>query len=109
MQVSDLPAGKVAVVVFGDDFSKEMTFELEPGDNGTKQLAVGRGTIQFRVQPYAIVTLDDQELGSTPLPAIKVYEGEHRVRFTNPALRKTITRQIRVRAGENKIYPLTIE
>jgi serine/threonine-protein kinase len=109
MQVVDLPAGKVVVQVFGDDFSREETFDLQPGDNGTKQLTVRRATIQFRVQPYAIVTLDGQELGQTPLPAIKVYEGEHQARFWNPSLHKTIIRKIQIQAGENKIYPLTIE
>ena len=103
MRVS-VPAGEVEIEVSEDGCSKRETLVLKPGDNGTKQLTIGSGTIQFRVQPSATITVDNQVLGSPPLPPLRFCEGEHRVHFSNPELQKNITRQVRLKAGQNRIY-----
>jgi serine/threonine-protein kinase len=70
---------------------------------------VGKGTIQFRIVPYATVILDGKELGQTPLPqAFEVPAGKHTVTLVNKELGKEVTRAFQVGANEERIFKLNL-
>jgi serine/threonine-protein kinase len=80
----------------------------EGGDNGTQQIAVAVGRIDFQVQPYATVFLDGKLLGQTPFPPVQVYEGKHSVRLVNADLKKEVTVEYVVKPGEENIFQYTL-
>ncbi len=65
---------------------------------------VEKGTVEFRVRPYATVFLDGRQLGRTPLAPAEVEAGEHTVRLINRELGKDVARTIEVRAGQSVIF-----
>jgi serine/threonine-protein kinase len=98
--------GSVQIEVYNTAkaFSRQQTFELSPGDNGTKRLVIEQGTIEFRVRPYATVLLDGKRLGETPFPAVRAYEGHHSVRLVNRNINKNVTVDFVVKAGQPNIF-----
>jgi serine/threonine-protein kinase len=57
------------------------------------------GVLQFRILPWADVTLDGTPLGTTPLRPVTVEAGEHRVVLTHPGY-KPLQKTVVVRADE---------
>ena len=107
VSVKDFPPGKVTVEVFDKQqgFSKRQTFELKPGDNGVLRFEIGKGRLEFLVQPYATVILDGKELGITPIPAVEVYEGRHSIELSlDEKLGKKVKEEYVVKAGGNHVY-----
>lgn len=70
---------------------------------------VARGTLEFRIRPYAIVSLDGKVLGQTPLSAVEVTEGKHTLRLVNKELGKDMTRTVEVKAGQSTVFKLNLE
>jgi serine/threonine-protein kinase len=60
-----------------------------------------KGSLRIFVRPYAIVKLDGRLLGDTPFSQpFEVSAGSHQLQLTNPELGKTVTRTIKVKAGQ---------
>ncbi|WP_426750785.1 protein kinase domain-containing protein [Myxococcus sp. Y35] len=70
---------------------------------------VAKGSLEFRVRPYAVVSLDGKVLGQTPFAAVEVPEGRHTVRLVNKELGKDVTRTIDVKAGQSNVFKLNLE
>jgi serine/threonine-protein kinase len=66
-------------------------------------VAAKNGRLELRIRPYATVYLDDRKLGDTPLPAINVPVGKHKLRLVNPAFGKDVELNIVIHPGENVV------
>ena len=66
-----------------------------------KPVAAKNGKLELRIRPYATVYLDERLLGDTPLPAISVPVGKHKLRLVNPAFGKDVELHIVIKPGEN--------
>ncbi|MFP2958716.1 protein kinase domain-containing protein [Myxococcus sp. 1LA] len=74
-----------------------------------KVAPVAKGRLEFRVRPYAVVSLDGKVLGQTPFAAIEVPEGRHTVRLVNKELGKDVTQTVDVKAGQSNVFKLNLE
>ncbi len=68
-----------------------------------KPVAAKNGKLEFRIRPYATVYLDDRKLGDTPLPAMTVPVGKHKIRLVNAALSKDVELNVVIKPGENVV------
>jgi serine/threonine-protein kinase len=68
-----------------------------------------KGTLEFRIRPYAVVSLDGKVLGQTPLAAIEVSEGTHTLRLVNKELGKDVVESVVVKAGQPTIFKRNLE
>jgi len=98
--------GSVQIEVYNTAkaFSRQQTFELSPGDNGTKRVVIEQGMIEFRIRPYATVLLDGKRLGETPFPAVRAYEGHHSVKLVNRKINKSVTVDFVVKGGQPNVF-----
>ncbi|AKF80851.1 serine/threonine-protein kinase [Myxococcus fulvus 124B02] len=83
--------------------------EAKPAARVKPPARVGKGTLEFRIRPYAVVTLNDQELGPTPFAPKEVPAGKHRIKLHNPDLHKTQHVTVEVAAGETKVIKHNFE
>ncbi|WNZ64593.1 protein kinase [Myxococcus sp. MxC21-1] len=74
-----------------------------------KVAPVAKGRLEFRIRPYAVVSLDGKVLGQTPFAAVEVSEGRHTVRLVNKELGKDVTRTVDVKAGQPNVFKLNLE
>jgi serine/threonine-protein kinase len=97
--------GQVKVEVSNGElgFSKEEVFTLERGDNGARRIVVGKGTLEVRVRPNAVVFLDGKLVGQTPLAPLPVYEGRHTVKLIAGSLKKEVSLDYLVKPGEANV------
>lgn len=67
-----------------------------------KVKAVARpATITIEAQPWAIVYIDGKRLNRiTPIRALELPEGRHRLRLENPQSKKRVEKDIRLKAGQ---------
>jgi serine/threonine-protein kinase len=70
---------------------------------------VAKGTLEFRIRPYAIVSLNGKVLGQTPLAAVEVPEGTHTLRLVNKELGKDVVKTVEVKAGLPTIFKHNLE
>ena len=77
--------------------------EVDAGVAEVKPALAKTGRLEFRIRPYATVYLDDRKLGDTPLPAISVPVGKHKLRLVNPAFGKDVELTIVIKPGENVV------
>jgi eukaryotic-like serine/threonine-protein kinase len=71
--------------------------------------ATGKGTVAFRIRPYATVFLDGKALGQTPFAPVEVTEGWHTVRLINQELDKNVTQRIEVKANQSFVLKLNLD
>ena len=88
------------------DAGAPRVFESAPA---RKASVVAKGRLEFRIRPYAVVSLDGKVLGQTPFAAVEVSEGRHTVRLVNKDLGKDVTRTIDVKAGQSNVFKLNLE
>lgn len=88
----------------------------EPNPPGAREKApvqkvapVAKGRLEFRIRPYAVVSLGGKVLGQTPFAAVEVPEGRHTVRLVNKELGKDVTRTVDVKAGQANVFKLNLE
>jgi serine/threonine-protein kinase len=118
------PAGGTAPAVKPKPTSGMATFEVLPAEEAPMKSSLraprpklaarapavtAKGTVEFRVRPWAIVSLDGKVLGQTPLAAMEVPVGKHTLRFVNKELEKDVTRTIEVKAGETNMVKVNLE
>jgi eukaryotic-like serine/threonine-protein kinase len=70
---------------------------------------VGKGTVTFRVRPYATVIIDGKNMGQTPFSPVELSAGTHRVTYINDDLGKKVTETIEVKAGETLTIKKNLE
>jgi hypothetical protein len=106
VRLEDQVPGPVQIEVYDTEkaFSRQQTFELSPGDNGTKRVVIEEGTVEFQIRPHAIVWLDGRRLGVTPFPAIPAYEGHHAVQLVNRKINKNVILDFVVKGGQPNIF-----
>ena len=71
---------------------------VSPMPAGSKAVA-----LEIRVIPYAQVYLDQTYVGETPFAPINTTAGKHFVRLVNPRLKKDLTLEVLVKAGEENV------
>jgi serine/threonine-protein kinase len=103
LTLRNLEPGEVRVEAYDPalKFSREERWRLEAGDNGTKRIVIEEGTIEFRVRPWAIVSLDGKTLGQAPPLKANAWEGKHTITLTNQELAREVTLPFEVKPGEN--------
>ncbi|HVG63194.1 MAG TPA: PEGA domain-containing protein, partial [Hyalangium sp.] len=74
-----------------------------------KSKPVGRGTLAFRVRPFATVFINGKNQGQTPFDPVELPAGTYSVRFVNEDLKKNVTQTVELKAGENKVIKLNLE
>ncbi|MCY1015340.1 protein kinase domain-containing protein [Pyxidicoccus sp. MSG2] len=72
-------------------------------------VVVAKGTLEFRIRPYAVVSLDGKVLGQTPLAAVEVPVGKHTLRLVNKELGKDVTKSVEVKADQPNVFKLNLE
>jgi serine/threonine protein kinase len=70
---------------------------------------VGKGTLVFRVRPYATVILSGKNLGQTPFDPYETPAGKYTVQFVNDDLKKRQTQAFELKAGETKVIKVNLE
>ncbi|SEU31823.1 serine/threonine-protein kinase [Stigmatella erecta] len=81
---------------------------VDPPPPKRRPAAVQKGTLEFRVRPYATVFIDGKKVGDTPMPAVELSAGTHVVKLTNPDLAKTVTRTVTVKPQEPTILKVNL-
>jgi serine/threonine protein kinase len=69
----------------------------------------GKGTLAFRVRPFATVFINGKNQGQTPFDPVELPAGTYSVRFVNDDLKKNVTQTVELKAGENKVIKLNLE
>ncbi|MGF1509453.1 MAG: protein kinase [Myxococcota bacterium] len=67
------------------------------------------GVVEFWVEPWALVFIDDRRVGLTPLPDQTLPVGRHRVRLENSDLEKVWEGELEVRAGLSQSVRVDLE
>jgi serine/threonine protein kinase len=70
---------------------------------------VGRGTLAFRVRPFATVFINGKNQGQTPFDPVELPAGTYSVRFVNEDLKKNVTQTVELKAGETRVIKLNLE
>lgn len=65
--------------------------------------------LEFRIRPYAVVSVDGKVLGQTPLAPVEVAVGRHTVRLVNKELGKDVVKTVEVKADEPNVFKLNLE
>ena len=68
-----------------------------------------KGTLVVRVRPWALVTLDGRRMGTTPIPAIKLFEGPHVIVLENNKIGARMGRRIVIRGGQEKVLKVRLQ
>lgn len=84
----------------GINYSRDIT--INEGTEFVQNFTIPSGFISVKVTPYAEVYVDGRSFGYTPMPPIKVYAGNHIVKFVNKELNKEIVRRVLIQ-GENNL------
>ncbi|MFL5354525.1 protein kinase domain-containing protein [Archangium sp.] len=81
----------------------------EPAETpAVRRKVAQKGTLEFRIRPYATVFLDGTALGQTPLKSQQVSAGTHKVRLLNPELNKDLVKTVEVKPGQTNVFKLDL-
>jgi serine/threonine-protein kinase len=107
IQRAKVPTGKHKLrVVLRKGTQKIMAVRIKRGEHIEKSVAFGSGKLRIVVLPWANVWVDGKKKGQTPLPAMDLMEGSHRVRLANDQIGKDLTKTVRVRPGKESLIRL---
>ncbi|MGI5860682.1 MAG: protein kinase domain-containing protein [Myxococcales bacterium] len=83
-----LPPGRHRLTLVNRDLGFEMTVPLvlKPGENITRSYRLDQGEVLIVATPWADVYLRGKKLGTTPMPKLTLYEGEHQLTLVNTDL-----------------------
>jgi serine/threonine-protein kinase len=99
---------RVDLVSPSGDVLASRVIPLAAGDNGTRRIELQEGTVEFRIRPYALVTLDGKPLGQTPL-TVTALEGPHRIVLANKELGREVELTHVFKAGQRTIVKYFFE
>lgn len=114
-EITNLPVGEYNVALKHDDFpewatqvSVEENKAAEVGHSFIKKEVrkEGFGTLMINAQPWGVVYLDDNEIGSTPITVPKVPEGLHKVRVVRDGFKEL---KVEVKVAPNKKNNLSLK
>jgi hypothetical protein len=102
-----VPAGKHKLkVVLRKGTQRTLAVNIKRGAHVEKSVAFGSGKLRIVVLPWANVWVDGKKKGQTPLPAMDLMEGSHKVRLANDQIGKDLTKTVRVRPGKESLIKL---
>jgi serine/threonine-protein kinase len=61
-----------------------------------------RGSLSFRIRPYADVFIDGRRVGLTPMPPVPLNPGRHRIRLVCDSLNRAVLRTVVIEPGERE-------
>jgi serine/threonine-protein kinase len=67
-----------------------------------------KGTVEFRIRPYATVFVSGRELGDTPMPPVELPVGRYTVKLVNKSLSKTVLRNIEVKPSQPTLLKVNL-
>jgi hypothetical protein len=70
---------------------------------------VGKGTLAFRVRPFAMVFINGKSYGQTPFDPVELPAGAYSLKFVNDELKKNVTQSVELKPGEDKVIKLNLE
>jgi hypothetical protein len=76
---------------------------IEAGHTHTEEWSPAKGTLTFRVIPYAEITLQHRSVGVTPLPPMSLWEGHYTLELVNPDNNRRVSREVDVQPGAETI------
>ena len=105
---ASLPAGKNRLRLVSRESGIDLPLEVDipAGGTVTKAVTVGRAKLRIKAVPWAAVSIDGNDLGTTPLPPQSLYVGTHTVVLTykpeggSPKVKRD---QLTLREGENQL------
>jgi hypothetical protein len=112
IEIPQIAAGQHSVLISNHDkgITRNMVLLVNPGEVKREKVKFGKASLTFRVRPYANVEIDGKPYGQTPFPnPIELYEGEHRIRLTNPELKKDIVKPVMLTPGKQEIVKVNFE
>jgi hypothetical protein len=68
-----------------------------------------KGRLKVLVRPWARVYIDGKDIGLTPIPVRRVYEGPHKLRFHNSKLKRTERRNVVIRPERETVVKIRLE
>ncbi|MFW6369265.1 MAG: protein kinase domain-containing protein [Myxococcota bacterium] len=96
----EVPAGRHSVRCVHPELG-ERTVQVNVGEGEDVRRRIAfLGELRFRVVPWAVVHLDGEEIGMTPLPPRQIPSGRHQVRLVNEQLGVDRTMDVEVVGGE---------
>jgi serine/threonine-protein kinase len=105
VQVKAVPPGEIRVDVAGDGFHRTEIFRVAPGNNPPRNVVVAKVSLKIRAGPGDVqVAVDGKPEGLAPV-TVTLYEGAHRIQFTEVESRRTETKVYVVKPGNTA--PLT--
>lgn len=69
----------------------------------------GKGTVSFRVRPFATVFINGKNYGQTPFDPVELPSGTYSVKFVNDELKKAKTQQLVLKPGETQVLKVNLE
>jgi serine/threonine-protein kinase len=89
----------------------------QPGKNPVKPPSltpstskpVGKGTLAFRVRPFASIFINGKNYGQTPFDPVELPAGTYTVRLVNDDLKKNVIQTVELKPGEAKVVKLNLE
>ncbi|HYI00522.1 PEGA domain-containing protein, partial [Hyalangium sp.] len=70
---------------------------------------VGKGTLAFRVRPFATIFINGKNYGQTPIAPVELPAATYTVRLVNEQLQKNVTQTVELKPGENRVVKFNFE
>ena len=83
--------------------AKTLRVRVRSGRTTSKRITFGKGKLRVVAMPWANLWVDGQKKGQTPIPAIELLEGAHKVRLHNPQLGQEKFEVIKIKAGKETL------
>ncbi|WP_164017368.1 serine/threonine-protein kinase [Pyxidicoccus trucidator] len=104
------PAAPAPAPVVMSVEEKKPSTPARPRPTARPAASTAKGTLEFRIRPYAVVSLNGKVLGQTPFDdPHEVPVGKHTLRLVNKELQKDVTRTIEVKANQPTVFKLNLE
>ncbi len=100
----ELPAGRQEVTLVSAERRARRTVVVTVApDMKPVEVALGEGTLELRVSPWAYVSVDGKPLGSTPVAAQPLWEGPHEVVIERPDLGYRNVQTVVIASGAHEV------
>jgi serine/threonine-protein kinase len=83
--------------------SQARQVSVEAGRTHTEEWNPAKGTLTFRVIPYAEISLQHRSVGVTPLPPMSLWEGHYTLELVNPDNNRHVSREVDVQPGAETV------
>ncbi|MBW2702910.1 MAG: serine/threonine protein kinase [Deltaproteobacteria bacterium] len=83
--------------------AKTLRVRVRSGRTTSKRITFGKGKLRVVAMPWANLWVDGKKKGQTPIPAIDLLEGAHKVRLHNPQLGQEKFEVVKIKAGKETL------